>query len=662
MLCKKIAALAMPAVVAVGIIAAAPGFGSPAHAQQSEKGLKDIYANYFRIGTCYPYQQVNDAALRNVILREFNSLTHENDLKPYATMVRNGSTDDNIAVQLNNNARIVMAVCTTYNIPLRGHTLVWHQQTPSWFFFADMQSGNQNSRATAAVMNRRMESYIKNIFELIKKDFPKLDLYAYDVVNEIYSDSGKARAPGGLGDANSNNSTDQSPWVQIYGNNSFADTAFVYARRHTQSLYPNIKLFYNDFNEYHPNGKRDSIAAMAARLGPKGRKVLDGIGMQSHLSTGWPDIGTYKTALTKFIGVEGVEIHVTELDITIESSGGTEAKQAEVYESVFQAYKEAREAGANITSVSIWGVRDDLSWRNDRNPLLFTSNYTKKPAYNAVAALIPEKNWGDGKNPQFNTPPPDEVKADENGFFFYHNFEDNTTMKWARRGDANIANTTAQKNSGTRSVLVSNRNQNWNGAIFSLPDREFKAGTEYSFSVMARHDGNETKTISLSFQYNNPAGTESYDNVAAAEAAPGQWVQIANTSYKIPDGSNFSIYVELSDNYTSFYFDDAMGGVKGTTIKPDGTPGEPGTAPVMTSKNTAAGKANLVTLRGKTLSVNAPAASKVKVRVVNLSGKTVANFNTKGGSSLSLRKLPAGAYIVEAKMDGRKTAQPVVLR
>jgi GH35 family endo-1,4-beta-xylanase len=354
-------------------------------AAYAEIGLKDVYANYFRIGTCYPSRQ-NDQALQNVILTEFNSLTHENELKPEATLLQTGSTDDDIKVQLSADARLVMQFCVTNSIPLRGHTLVWHSQTPNWFFYANMQNGNQNTLASKAVMYKRMESYIKNLFALIKQEFPSLNLYAYDVVNEIYEDNGSHRDPG----FGKNGDKELSPWVSIFGDNSFVDSAFTYARRHAP---PDCKLFYNDFNEYHPNGKRDSIANMAKRLKDLG--VLDGIGMQSHLSTDWPPLDTYKTALEKFIQT-GSEIHVTELDITVEN--GAEAKQVELYRDVFKTLKEARDGGANITSVSVWGVRDDLSWRKDKTPLLFTQEYTKKPAYNSVVALIPERDWGDGSN------------------------------------------------------------------------------------------------------------------------------------------------------------------------------------------------------------------------------------------------------------------------
>jgi len=662
---RKVTALLMSAAAAVGLVVALPLAGQSAYAQQSEKGLKDIYANYFRIGTCYPYQQISDQALRNTILREFNSLTHENDLKPEATMVQNGSTDNDIKVQLNSNARAVMAVCTTNNIPLRGHTLVWHQQMPNWFFYQNMQSGS-GSLATAAVMNQRMKSYIENIFNLIKTDFPSLNLYAYDVVNEMFLDNGKPRE---AGDPSTN--SDQSTWVKIYGNNSFADSAFVYARTYAPE---GCKLFYNDFNEYHPDGKRDSIAAFYNRLKEKkvnGKSVIDGIGMQSHLSTGWPDIGTYKSALTKFIGT-GAEIHVTELDLTIES-GSDEAAQAEKYKAVFQALKEAKEEGANITSVSVWGVIDEWSWRNSKNPLLLkTQSYTKKPAYNQVAALIPAKDHDDGTNPPFNTPDPEGVTADTNGFFFYHDFENGTTQGWARRGDETVANSSTQNNTkdGSKSIYVSGRNQNWNGAQFALPDREFKAGDERSFSVMARHEGTGTLTFKLSLQYESDTG-KAYPNIVEVEAASGEWVQLATTGYTLPEGTGFAIYVELSDASANFYVDDAMGGIKGASVNLDGTPGDPPepTDPplsIRNGKNAARGHTPLVTIRGRTLNVNAGTGvnSMVRVRLVNMMGKTVANFNANGNAKLSLKKIPAGAYVVEARRvrDGYRTTSAVMLR
>jgi len=605
-----------------------------AQAQQSSHGLKDVYANYFRIGTCYPYQQTSDATLRNVILREFNSITHENGLKPDATMQQANSTDNDIKVTLNNEAKAVLDFCNTNNIPLRGHTLVWHSQTPSWFFHANMQSGNNNALASKETMYKRMESYIKNIFALLQKDYPNVKIYAYDVVNEIFENNGSPRSPGFGGD--------NSPWVQVFGDNSFVDSAFTYARRYAPA---NCKLFYNDFNEYHPEGKRDAIVALANRLGPQGKGVMDGIGMQSHLSTSWPPIATYKTALNAFIGT-GLEVHVTELDITIES-GSDQATQAALYKDVFQALKEAREDGANIPSVSVWGVRDDLSWRGDRNPLLFTSNYSKKPAYNVVEELIPQANWGDGKNPEFNTPKPGEITADPNGYFFYHDFENSTTQGWVRRGpNETVVNSTAQKNSGSRSIYVSGRNDKWNGAQFALPDREFKAGNEYSFSVMARHEGTGTITFKLSLQYNNAAGAAQYPNIVEVQAPAGQWVQLSTASYKLPEGTGFSIYVELDDATANFYVDDAMGGVKGASINPDGTPGTPPSSSSKPSSSSTApssssgGSASIAAISLGTLTG--------KVEIYNLKGIKVATVEVSQVSQIVNVPLPSGMYLAKA--------------
>jgi arabinoxylan arabinofuranohydrolase len=73
---------------------------------------------------------------------------------------------------------------------------------------------------------------------------------------------------------------------------------------------------------------------------------------------------------------------------------------------------------------------------------------------------------------------------------------------------------------------------------------------------------------------------------------------------------------------------------------------------------------SLITVRSKTLTVNESPETMVRIRVVNLTGKTVASFNTNGGSNLSLRKIPTGVYIIEAQRvrDGLRTMSNVVLR
>jgi len=70
-----------------------------------------------------------------------------------------------------------------------------------------------------------------------------------------------------------------------------------------------------------------------------------------------------------------------------------------------------------------------------------------------------------------------------------------------------------------------------------------------------------------------------------------------------------------------------------------------------------------IVISGKTLNVSSPDNAEMQIRVVDLSGRTIANFNTKGDANLSLEKIPAGAYIIKAQRvkDGLKIMSNVVL-
>jgi len=353
---------------------------------QTTVGLKDVYSSKFKFGNILNGSTVNSSAMKQVVLREFNSITPENELKPDATIVANGSTDDNVKVQLNNGAKAIMQFCSDNKIPMRGHTLVWHSQTPDWFFRTGFTSSG--TLVSKAVMKKRMESYIKNMFALIKSSYPNLNLYAYDVVNEAASESGGPRTAGS-GDG-------KSMWVQVYGDNSFIEEAFTFARQYAPAT---TKLFYNDYNEYIAT-KRNYIAnSIVKPLKEKG--LLDGMGMQSHLDvrtgTPYPSPADYGAAITTYKNL-GVEIHVSELDATVEN--GNESyfpAQATYYKNIMNEI--LTKGGSAITAVVVWGIQDDQSWRKARKPLLFDASGNKKAAYNELVKLIPESEWNKPSSP-----------------------------------------------------------------------------------------------------------------------------------------------------------------------------------------------------------------------------------------------------------------------
>ncbi len=351
----------------------------PAHAQTV--GLKDMYANRFLFGSILNSSTVNNSSMKQLVLREFNSITAENEMKPNATIVQSGSTNTDVKVAFNNGAKAILKFCEDNNIPMRGHTFVWHSQTPEWFFRENFSASG--ALVSKAVMNQRMESYIKNMFALIKKDYPNLNLYAYDVVNEAASESGGPRTAG------SNAGDGQSMWVQVYGDNSFVEKAFEYARQYAP---PTTKLYYNDYNEYI-EAKRNYIAnSIVKPLYEKG--LLDGMGMQSHLdvrdgSNAYPSATLYGQAITTYKNI-GVDIQITELDATVNSSNFT--AQATYYKNIMNEI--LSKGGDAVKAVVVWGIQDDQSWRKDRNPLLFNSSAAKKAAYNELAGIIPESEWG----------------------------------------------------------------------------------------------------------------------------------------------------------------------------------------------------------------------------------------------------------------------------
>jgi len=659
-------------------------------------GLKDIYASHFRVGNILNGTTANNATIQNLIRLEYNSITAENEHKPDATMTRTNSTNTNIRASFNTGAARIMDFCVRNNIPMRGHVLFWHGQTPQWFFLQNINdatdyrnhANNNIPWASTATMNSRIDSYTQNIFALYQSQYPALNLYAYDVVNEFVRVSGTAgpRLPGfdleGAGGAGA--APGNSPWQAIYGNTntSWVRTCFEAARRHAPA---HTKLFYNDYNEFDPT-KRDYIINTFLRpLYTAG--VLDGMGMQGHISadpsaTHWSNINRYREAMTRYAAIgPGFEVQITELDV-VTNQGDTDnsnflSNQPSVYRAIFEhaISINADPSMGNFTAICMWGPDDGNSWitrragRTNSAPLLHDRSFNRKPAYDAVATVVPQSQWGDGNNPTFGsggTPPVCEPAP--SGLIFLHTFEDGCGIQgWSGRGDATVAVSNTVAANGTRSLLASGRAAEWQGAALSLNSSTFVPGNTYSFSVMALYnDGRltqdiRTDTIQLTMQY-LLRDTTRYSPVAVAQAVNMGWTQLANTSFTIPAGaSDMLLYVEMPKSLHNFYIDNAAAAAGGTRINSDGTIG---TLNILNNKNATGSIAPSLAVRGRTLNINAPAGSELRVRVIDVRGKAVASFNTQGKSKISLKKIPAGMYIIEAKnvKNGTRMVSQAVLK
>ncbi|HOK26461.1 MAG TPA: endo-1,4-beta-xylanase [Bacteroidales bacterium] len=330
------------------------------------KGLKDYYQNYFPVGVAVAPSHLNPSAPeRNLIIREFNSLTAENVMKP-------GLIHPEENRYFWDNADIIINFAGEHGMKVRGHTLVWHQQTAPWMF-----RNSDGTEVSKELLLSRLKEHITQVVTRYKGK-----VYAWDVVNEAIDDSeGKMYR--------------ESPWYRICGE-EYIEKAFIWAHEAD----PQALLFYNDYNTENP-AKRDKIYNMLKGLLDKGIPV-HGIGLQGHWSVSSPSEKELRDAIEKYSSL-GLQVQITELDVSVYGwnedfskrkpgddafTAEREQRQIEQYKMLFRVFRDYK---GIITGVTFWNVSDKHSWldnfpvRNRKNyPLLFDQNLQRKKAYYEV--------------------------------------------------------------------------------------------------------------------------------------------------------------------------------------------------------------------------------------------------------------------------------------
>ena len=363
------------------------------------QGLKDAYKNYFKIGVAVNQRNVVDPVQTDLIKREFNSVTAENDMKPEPTEPKEGVFNWEGADRIAN-------FCRQNGLKMRGHCLMWHSQIGKWMY---------EDNPTKEVFYERMRKHIHAVVNRYKDV-----VYCWDVVNEAMTD-----------DANSIDPYRQSPMYKLCGD-EFIAKAFQFAREAD----PKGLLFYNDYNECDPV-KSQRIYNMVKAMKQAGVPI-DGIGMQGHYNIYGPTEQAVDDALTLYKKVVK-HIHVTELDIRVNTEMGGQlrfsregvnvsdsVKQhlADQYARVFNVFRKHKDV---IECVTFWNLSDRDSWLGAANyPLPFDAQYQPKLAYDVIKNMLPAK-WELPKaparrpnrnmqrppfNPQFAFRPIEGVKDD----------------------------------------------------------------------------------------------------------------------------------------------------------------------------------------------------------------------------------------------------------
>lgn len=364
---------------------------------QNENGLAYLYRDHFLLGSIYHGSVLGNNKLNpnqdqehKIISKEFNTITAENCMKPLFLLDQNGNynfeeSDKFVDYAIKNNLTIV------------GHTLVWKNSAPEWFF--KDENGNTISRE---ILILRLKDYIKTVVSRYKGK-----ISYWDVVNEAVdvfkSDDNKSYA-----------ALKPSPWYNIIGED-YIKIAFEAAH----DADPNCKLIYNDYNMYQSE-KTDYIIDMVNNLKSEGVPI-HGIGSQGHMFLNHPNLDKVEYWLRK-VSDANIPLHITELDVSVLPNAWKHRgasvedrfdlaqeynpypnyipsdklkQQAKRYKSLFKLFLKYSHA---IERVTFWGVWDGNSWRNylpmkgrTDYPLLFDRSFKPKPAYFMLRDLVRKK-------------------------------------------------------------------------------------------------------------------------------------------------------------------------------------------------------------------------------------------------------------------------------
>lgn len=350
--------------------------------------LKHAYRHAFQVGVALN-QEISsgqDTRWLPLLGKHFNTITPENVMKaerinPQPGVYNFQSADDFVALG------------EKYKMRMVGHTLVWHNQTPDWFFKNTLGQPN-----TPEQQIERMRQFIESVAGRYKGK-----LHAWDVVNEVIGDDGNYRP---------------TTWVKSVGDGDrLVREAFKFAQQYA----PDAELYYNDFNAWRP-AKRDGIVRMVKKLQAAGIRI-DGIGMQGHWGLNYPKKEHIEAAIDAYAAL-GVKVMITELDIDVlplTREGqiiGSVMSHPQFQEEEFKTYLDPYPHGLpadiqtaltrryqeifeilyrkrdKIDRVTFWGIHDGMNWKNDypvpgrtNYPLLWNRDGTAKPALAAILQI-----------------------------------------------------------------------------------------------------------------------------------------------------------------------------------------------------------------------------------------------------------------------------------
>ena len=337
---------------------------------EPEATVKSVFGDKFLIGAAVNVDQMNgnDSLAAEIVKRHFNSVVAENCMKseeihPEQNRYNWDDADRLVKFGEDNDMAVI------------GHNLIWHSQLAPWFPIDE--NGDPVSPDT---LKARMKDHIYAVVGRYKGK-----IKGWDVVNEAIQDDGSYR---------------KSPFYEILGE-EYIPLAFQYAHEAD----PDAELYINDYGMNRPE-KRERYVSLVNDLKNRGLRI-DGIGMQGHMGMDYPDITEFEKSIEAFANT-GCNVMITEWDMSAlpTINRGANISDNVEYEKKLNPYPDGLPEDVSnvwnqrmedffelflkhsdkITRVTLWGVSDGDSWKNDwpmkgrkEYPLMFDRNYELKP-------------------------------------------------------------------------------------------------------------------------------------------------------------------------------------------------------------------------------------------------------------------------------------------
>jgi endo-1,4-beta-xylanase len=302
-----------------------------------------------RIGTAVNTDVLaTNATYRQITADQFSSVTPENVMKWQVVEPTKGTYDWSAADQL-------VTFAEAHGQLVRGHTLVWHSQLPTW-----LTAGTYTSAQLRDLLHKHITDEVTHF---------RGNIWQWDVVNEAFNDDGTMR---------------DTIWLRAMGPGYIAE-----AFRWVHQADPKALLFYNDYNIEGMGAKSDAVYALAKQLLAQGVPI-DGIGAQGHLDTkyGFPD--RMQQNLQRFADL-GLKVALTEVDVRTTLPVTTPEKLAQNadYIQMLQACLLVRAC----ISYTVWGFGDAFSWvpsvfKGEGAADIYDENLQPKASYFALQQTL----------------------------------------------------------------------------------------------------------------------------------------------------------------------------------------------------------------------------------------------------------------------------------